>query len=85
MLTRDEIAAKGREFYESQIRANIEADHHGRIIVIDVESGDYEIDDDHLEAANRLKLRSPHAPLFAIKIGFPALARIGGRLRIQST
>ncbi|MBK8270401.1 MAG: hypothetical protein IPK83_19745 [Planctomycetes bacterium] len=84
-LTQNEIAAKGRELYEQRIRATVEANHHGQIIDIDVKTGDYEIDDEHLEAARRLKLRSPDALLFAIKIGFPAFARIGGRLRIQST
>ena len=40
-LTRraDEVARLGNEVYERDIRAQVEAEHHGEIIAIDVESG----------------------------------------------
>ncbi len=77
--TRDEIARRGKDLYEREIRSRVEKDHFGEVVVIDVETGDYEIDPDHLTAAKRARAKHPDAALFALRVGFPALARIGGR------
>ena len=41
-LSSDEIAAAGRKIYEG-IREEMEAEHWGELVVIDVHSGDYEV------------------------------------------
>ena len=74
-----EIAERGRQLYEHSIRSEVEADHAGEFLVIDVESGDYELDVDHLAASNRAAAKHQGAPLYALRIGFPAAGRIGGR------
>ncbi len=76
----DEIAERGKAIYERRIRPQRQEEHDGKILVIDVESGDYEIDQDHLAAVKRAREKRPDAVLFAMRIGFPALARIGGRM-----
>ena len=38
---KDEIARLGKEFYERNIRRQVEADHVGEVVAIDVDSGDY--------------------------------------------
>ena len=74
------IAQRGYELYERTIKVLVDTpENRGKVIVIDVDSGDYEIDPDHLAAASRAKSRNPNAELFATRIGFPALGRIGGR------
>jgi len=60
--------------YESIIRPNVERDHFGKFLVLDTDSGEYEIDADHLAAA-----KHPDAPLFANRIGYRAMGRIGWR------
>jgi hypothetical protein len=50
----------------------------GKIIVIDVETGEYEIDDVSLEAARRLKAKYPEATLYAMRIGYEAVYGFGG-------
>jgi len=75
----EEIARRGNALYERDIRPRIERDHHGEFVVIDVDTGQFEVDRDHLAAAKRARAKYPNAPLFALRVGFPALARIGGR------
>jgi hypothetical protein len=77
--TPDEVVRRGKELYEKQIRAQVEQQHHGEIVVIDIDSGDYEVAADHLPAARRARAKHPDGALFAVRVGYPALARIGGR------
>jgi hypothetical protein len=78
----EEIARRGEEIYEREIRARVEPDHRGKVVVIDIESGDYELDDDHLAAVRRARARNANAELYALRVGYPALGRIGGRLKL---
>lgn len=80
-LPADEIARRGQAMYESRIRPHVEQDHFGKFLVLDVDSGEYEIDADHLAASDRAAAKHPDAPLFAIRIGYRAAGRIGARSR----
>lgn len=73
-----EIAKVGQERYDRDIRTKIEPLHNGRFLVMDVTTGEYEIDDDDLTASDRLLDRSPQALLYGVRIGYPAAYRIGG-------
>jgi hypothetical protein len=64
-----EIADRAEELYEQRIRAQLEPQFDGKIIVIDAETGDYEVDDVGLSAAHRLRARRPEAELYARRIG----------------
>ena len=75
--TADEIVQRGKTVYERELRAKVEADNKGKILVLDIETGDYEIDDDLLTAAERARARHPDAALFATRIGYPTMGRIG--------
>jgi len=75
----DEIARRGNELYERQIRSAVEPSHFGDVVVIDIDSGEYEVAPDHLTAVRRARAKHPNGTLFALRVGFPALARIGGR------
>ena len=48
------------------------------MVIIDVESGDYELDASGLTAADRLYDRHPQGKLFGIRVGYRAAATIGG-------
>ncbi len=74
----EEIGRRGEELYESSIRELVDTPpNKGRVIVIDIDSGEYEIDTDHLAAVNRARARNPNALLYATRVGYPALGRIG--------
>jgi hypothetical protein len=40
----EEIVRVGRERYEKELRAQVEAEHRGEFLALDIESGKYEID-----------------------------------------
>jgi hypothetical protein len=79
--TTEEIARRGREVYEREIRREVDPEHRGRFLVLDVRSGDYEIADDDLDASEQLLERLPDALLYGLRIGEGAAYRIGGHLR----
>jgi hypothetical protein len=75
----NEIVERGRALYDEQIRDRVEAENRGRFLVINVETGEYVLDDDHLAASDRAAAKYPGAPLYAVRVGYPAVGRIGGR------
>jgi hypothetical protein len=75
----EEIARRGEELYQQQIRAKVEASEQniGKMIVVDVKTGDYEIDDSGLAANDRLRARRPDAEPYAMRIGYNAVYGFG--------
>ena len=67
----DDIATVGMAMYED-MRAEMEANEWGRMVVIDVNSGDYEVADDDLTATMRLFERRPDAVTWGELVGYPA-------------
>ncbi|MBN4005888.1 hypothetical protein [Nostoc sp. LPT] len=77
----EEVAQRGKELYDKQIRTQVEtAENIGKIISIDIESGDYDIDDDLLTTCRRLQARHDHPVLWTERIGFNAVYAVGGTL-----
>ena len=75
-LTQKQVAAAGREIYEG-IREEMEAKHWGKLVVIDVHSGDYEVGEfvsrrSDLEISGRLRERRPGAYTWAVLVGHGA-------------
>ena len=79
--TKEEIARRGREIYEREIRPGVERDHDGRFLVVEVTTGRYEIDDDELTAFDRAREHNPDGLLFGLRVGRRAAHRLGGRLK----
>ncbi len=73
-----EVARRGDEIYDRDIRAIVEPEHDGKFLVLDVVSGDYEIDDDDSEANRRSKAKHPAGVRYLIRIGYPAAFFFGG-------
>jgi hypothetical protein len=77
----EEIARRGEELYERCIRAKVETEENiGRVISIDIETGDCEIDDDPLVTARRLQARHPDTAIWTKRIGYNAVYAVGGAL-----
>jgi hypothetical protein len=77
-LSGEEIERRGQALYEQQIRAKVEAGNEGKICMIDVETGDYEIGETMLETGKRLFTRHPDAALWAVRIGYDVVYSFGG-------
>ena len=76
----EEIVRRGEAIYERQIRDTVEAKHTGKFLVLDIETGDYEVDQDELAAVDRAKAKHPDAPLYLLRVGFPAAVTLGSWL-----
>lgn len=77
--TGDEVVRRGQEIYEREIRPKVEASNQGKFLVINIETGEYEMDADDLAAAKRAKARFGKAALFTMRIGHSAAYRLGFR------
>jgi hypothetical protein len=82
----EEIDRLGQSLYDGKLRRLVETpDNIGRQIVIDVETGDCEIDDDGLAASRRLLAKRPDAPLYGLRIGYNAVYLLGGVLKLADS
>lgn len=76
----DEIVARGKEIYERQLRQQLEPQHKGKFLVIDVETGEYEIDEDDLAASLRAARKKPGGARFGMRIGSLTSGTLGNAL-----
>lgn len=76
----EEIVPRGREIYERDVRPRLGPEHEGKFVVIDVESGDYEISDDDGEAFGRAEDRRPEAVFFVLRVGPEGASRPAYRI-----
>ncbi len=78
-VRKKDIASVGMAMYE-EMRAEMEATQWGRMVVIDVNTGDYEVADDDLTATLRLIARNPEAVTWGERVGYPAPYHITERI-----
>lgn len=79
--SKEEFARRGDEIYERDIRLHLTANDEGKFVVLDIETGGYEIDADELAASDRLLARHPDAQMWLIRIGSRYVRRFGPRDR----
>ena len=77
----EEIVRRGQQLYDEHIRAEVEPEHTGKFLVVDIETGEYEIDRESLPAFQRALAKHPGAALFLVRIGYPTAVRLGGKFR----
>ncbi len=83
--SKEELAERGKALYELQVRPQVEADHFGKIVAIDIDSGGFEVDDDTLVASDRLLARYPNAQTWFIRIGSRGVHRFGWHGKVAET
>ena len=77
--TTTNIAERATSLYANTIRVKVETpDNIGKMVVIDVDTGDYGVDVTGFESSRRLHEKRPAAQLFAIRIGYRVAAAMGG-------
>lgn len=77
--SKEEAARLGNDIYERQIRPLVEEGNKGKIVAIDIETGDYSLGENVLSAAQPLFDRNNDAQLWGMRIGHRAIHHIGGR------
>ena len=75
--SKEEFARRGDEIYERDLRPHVEAGNEGKFIVVDIETGAYEIDADELVASDRLLARHPDAQVWLRQVGSRYARRFG--------
>ena len=72
----ESIVERGKRIYDQRLRSILEPEHNGEYVVIDVDTGEYELDKDHLAASDRAHKKKPGKVFYAAKVGFPTLGHI---------
>ena len=75
--SKEEFARRGQAIYEQRGRPQVEEGSRGRIVAIDIETGEFEVGDDPLAASDQLFARCPDAQPWLVRIGERALHRFG--------
>ena len=76
---RAETTRLGKEIYERAIRPQVEVDHVGEVVAIDVDSGTWAIGDGVIAATDLLRAQRPDAnDIWLERVGFRALYSFGG-------
>jgi hypothetical protein len=77
-LSKEEISSRGRAIYEQRLRGEIEAGNLDKFLIIDVETGEYELDNDDFAASDRAHQKHPEGAFYGMRIGRRSSGTIGG-------
>jgi hypothetical protein len=77
--SKEEFARRGDEIYERDIVSHLGPDDEGKFVVIDIETGAYEIDWDEVAASDRLLAHYPDAQVWLRRVGSRYAHRFGSR------
>ena len=84
IFNQSELGKRAHELYENTLSAVVETQENiGKMIVMDVEQGEYEIDSLGQAALKRLRARCPEKrpeSTFAIRIGYDAAYGVGATI-----
>ena len=75
--SKEEFARRGDEIYEREVLPRLTSEDEGKYALIDIETGDYEIDRDELAASDRLFARRPDAQIWFRQVGSRYARRLG--------
>lgn len=74
----EETARLGREIYRRDILPQVESDHFGEYVAIDVDSGNWAVADSEIAAVDRLRTMPPGAVnILCERVGYRALRSFG--------
>jgi hypothetical protein len=75
--SKEEFARRGDEIYERDVRPRIGAGDEAKFVVIDIDTGAYEIDEDELAASDHLFARNADAQPWVTRVGSRDARRFG--------
>ena len=76
-----EVSRRANELYV-KLRSQIETPENiGKMMTIDVDTEEYEIDERGMEPARRLRERNPNGRRFGFRIGYLTAEAFGGNLK----
>jgi hypothetical protein len=72
-----DIEQRGETIFANSIRPRVTKADEGKFVVIDVNTGDHEIDTDHVKALERMLAHHGSDSLYSIRIGSPTAYKLG--------
>ena len=75
---KEEFARRGDALVESKVRPNLTAADEDKFVAIDIETGEYELDKNEMNAVSRLRKRIPDAQIWLVHVSLGYLHRFGG-------
>ena len=73
----EQVAEKGQKIYDEKLKPELEKNHQGEFVVIDVDSGEYVVANSLIEALQTAKEKYPGKVFHSVRIGFPGIFRMG--------
>lgn len=77
--SKEEFARRGEAIFEEKIRRGLKNRNPRHFVMIDIETGQFEIDADEDAASERLTARVPNAQIWMRRVGSRVSRRFGGR------
>jgi hypothetical protein len=74
--TPEELARMGSEVFDRRVRPVLGPEDDGKFVALDVQTGDFEVDEDDYAAVSRLRARNSAAEAWLTRIGQPAAYRM---------
>jgi hypothetical protein len=71
-----EIARLGAEVFDRRVRPALRPEDDNKFVAIDIDTGDYELDEDDYAAVTRLRTRRPSGEIWLGRVGQPAAYRM---------
>lgn len=75
--TLEELDRLGSEIFDRRVKPTLRPEDDGKFVAIDVDTGEYEMDEDDYTAVMRLRARMPAADMWLMCAGYPTTYRIG--------
>jgi len=77
----EEVARRGDEIYERAVLPHLRPADEGKLVLIDIETGDWEMDRDEIVASDRLLARIPDAQVWMRQVGSRHARRFGAHYK----
>ncbi|MEG4252748.1 hypothetical protein QUB37_04860 [Microcoleus sp. AT3-A2] len=85
LWSREEAPPRAKHLYKSSILPKIDLEENvGKMVIMDIETGDYKVDKNALYAADYVSAKHPNARLLRIRIGYKLAASLGSVIELIS-
>ena len=78
-LSPEEIGRRGQDYYDQLLRDKLEPEHRGEFLMLNIETGEYEMDKNERLAFERARTRWPSGVLCILRVGYRTAHRVGFR------
>jgi len=76
-LSAEEIGRQGQGYYNRFLRDKLEPEHKGEFLMLNIETGEYEMDRNERLAFERATTRWPSGVLCILRVGYRTAHRVG--------